>query len=240
MTVEETVERVRDRTFHLAVQTAGVSWEATCFYVARLLPSKRIIVATARHAIEFESGSTATWTVRRFSEDGACSGELTFETVHDEETKRPYRHYKHADVGFVVLPPPDYPSSGTLVPDDLEPLTVLEETRRVVIGTRVGWAGFPGIVGQHLGAPTLCYFDGVVSAFHAQGSRGVYLVDGHNSRGVSGGPVFHWRDEDHRPEVVGIVSGYGCADAELPGMCVFEPINPIIAFLKGQYSAKSQ
>jgi len=139
-----------------------------------------------------------------------------------------------------VLPPPDYSAQGELVAPQLEPIAVLHETRRITPGTRVGWTGFPGTVQRFLGRPELCYFEGVVSAFHAEGSRGLYLVDGHNSLGVSGGPVFHWLEEDRRPEIVGIVSGYDCADADLPGLCVFEPINPIIGFLKSQYGKGSR
>ena len=241
MTVEETIELVRQRTFHFSIQSAqGEAWSATCFYMARLVPSGRIIVATARHAIEFSGATTIDWVFRRFAEDGKCVGELKFTTNDSEEAKRPYRFYKLADVGFIVLPPRDYASQGELVPPGLEPLPVLHETRRITPGTRVGWAGFPATVQQYLGRPTLCYFEGTVSAFHASGSRGLYLVDGHNSRGVSGGPVFHWREDDRRPEIAGIVSAYGCADADLPGLCVFEPINPIIGFLVSQYGKGSK
>ena len=242
MTAEQTIEYVRERTFHMSVQTSiGKSWSATCFYVARLTPSNCIVVATARHAVEFdETTTTIDWIFRCFSEDGDCIGELKFTSDHSDGQKRPYSFYKLADVAFIVLPPPDYPSQGELVAPSLEPVVVLDETQRITPGTRVGWVGFPGTVQRFLGSPELCYFEGVVSAFHKQGSRILYLVDGHNSRGVSGGPVFHWRDHDRQPEIVGIVSRYGCGDAELPGFCIFEPINPVIAFVKSQYGKDSR
>lgn len=241
MTVEETIEFFRSRTFHLSVETTkGQSWSATCFYIARLLPSNRIVVATARHAVDFGGTTSIDWRFRRFSENGDCVGELRFTTDDSVEEKRPYRFNKLADVAFIVLPPPDCPSQGELIPQQLEPNPVLGETLRITPGTRVGWSGFPGTVERFLKRPVLCYYEGVVSAFHAMGNRGLYLVDGHNSRGVSGGPVFHWREKDRQPEIVSIVSGYGCGDTELPGLCIFEPINPIIGFLKSQYQRGSK
>jgi hypothetical protein len=239
MTPEATIDHLRERIFHMSVQTAeGAIWSATCFYIARLLPSNRIVVATAAHAVKFSETTKIDWVFRRFTGDGSCVAEMRFSTNDSEELKRPYRFYKLADVAFIVLPPPDYEAHGELIPTTLEPAMVLEQTKAITPGTRVGWMGFPGTVEAFLGAPQLCYYEGVVSAFHAKGSRGLYLVDGHNSRGVSGGPVFHWRDGDHQPQIVGIVSGYGCEDADLPGLCVFEPINPVIGFLKAQYGTE--
>ena len=71
----------------------------------------------------------------------------------------------------------------------------------------------------------------MVSATVDKDGKRLYIVDGHNSAGVSGGPVWCWNDERQRAEIVGVVSGYGDAGGDLPGFCVFEPINPVLGYL---------
>jgi hypothetical protein len=56
----------------------------------------------------------------------------------------------------------------------------------------------------------------------------IYIVDGHASKGVSGGPVWHWSTENNRAEIIGIVSEYRHLSNGMPGFCVFEPINSVL------------
>lgn len=203
--------------------------------IARLQPSNGIVVATAAHVLRFPKGAQVRWCVRSLAEDGSVLGESRFTVDEGKPESRPYRFYLHGDVGFCVLPPPEQESEGQLVKDDLTPLRVISEGQRLIQGTRVAWVGFPGRVEAHLGQPQLCYFEGVVSAFHADGSRGQYVVDGHNARGVSGGPVWHWPETGTGIEIAGIVAAYGLQESDMPGFCVFEPINPVVAFVKSLY-----
>jgi hypothetical protein len=88
-------------------------------------------------------------------------------------------------------------------------------------------------VEQALSRPQLCYFEGVISAHIMQPDRLLYIVDGHASPGVSGGPVWAWFDAVGSYAIVGIVSEYRhlFGHPELPGHCFFEPINPLMEFL---------
>jgi hypothetical protein len=239
MSPDEAVDEVRKRVFRVQRTHAGRTCVGTAFMIARLHPSDRIIVATARHLLKFPEDAKVTWCFQCLAEDGSVVGECRFASDETKPEERPYRFYKHADVGFCVLPPPEQESKGQLVHSDIKSLPVISEGHRLAQGTRIAWAGFPLTVEKLLGQPQLCYFEGVVSAFHAEGSRGRYIVDGHNARGVSGGPVWHWPDSGTGIEVAGIVAAYGLQQSDMPGFCVFEPINPVVAFVKSQYKGQS-
>lgn len=80
--------------------------------------------------------------------------------------------------------------------------------------------------------PHLCYFEGVVSAMvDADNEKQIYVIVGHVTRGVSGGPMWHWDDIKKRWEICGIASQYQPFTDGMPGFCIFEPINPVIGFL---------
>lgn len=238
MSPEEAVEEVRKRTFYVETTWPGGGGCGTAFMIARLQPSNRIISATAGHVLRFPEEAHVDWCVQSLAEDGNVLGECRFKVNEAKPESRPHRTYKHGDVGFCVLPPPDQESEGQLVKDDLTPLRVIPENHRLAQGTRVAWAGFPLNVQKFAGQPKLCYFEGVVSAFHAVGDRGKYIVDGHNARGVSGGPVWHWPENGAGIEIAGIVAAYGLQESDMPGFCVFEPINPVVAYVKSQYKGK--
>ncbi|MCH8343746.1 MAG: hypothetical protein IH983_07140 [Planctomycetes bacterium] len=232
--VEDAIETIRGRVFRIQTIWPGGGRVGTAFYIADCVPSGNILIATARHLLEFPEGVTVRWLIERFDENGQCLGELHFKHDDSQVESRPYRYYKHADVGYCVFPRSSE-RAGQLVPPNLKALRVMHESLRLTPGTRVGWAGFPGQVEQYFRRPLICCFAGTVSAWYAEGSRGLYIVDGHNARGVSGGPVWHYPEDRPAPEVAGIVSGYGLGEQDMPGFCVFEPINPIISFLKANY-----
>ena len=234
MPLAHPVNEVRKRVFRVQTSWNGLVRVGTAFMIARLAPSRRIIVATAKHVLDFPADARVDWRFECFAEDGTVIGECRFATDESNEAARPHRSYKLADIGFCVLPPPEQTSEGQLVQDDLEPLRTIPETDGVLQGTRVGWVGFPGQVEGFLRCPKLCYFEGVVSAFHRVGGRWKYIVDGHNAPGVSGGPMWCWPADGTEVVVAGIVSGYGQDHQGMPGFCFFEAINPIIAYVKSQ------
>lgn len=113
-----------------------------------------------------------------------------------------------------------------------------------LVGTRIAWAGYPGIAEQLLAEKQLCYYEGQISATINRPNP-LYLVDGHVSHGVSGGPVWS-ASVAHRTEpdtvfaedlddlsygIIGVVSAYQ-GDIPVPGLCIFTPLNPLVAFIK--------
>ena len=106
-------------------------------------------------------------------------------------------------------------------------------------GTRVAWAGFPAHANSSLGHPVLCYYEGVVSAvIDEKDHPPLYLLDGHNTWGVSGGPVWAWNEGRKRTELIGIIVNYlSCADEEvrLPGHVTAVAIHPILMYFTAKY-----
>lgn len=234
MTPEAAVELVRQRVFRIQTEWPGGGWTGTAFYFADTTRSEKVVLATARHVVEFPAHAKIRWAVERFDESGHRLGRLSCEHDESDPASRPHRYYKHSDVAFCMFPRTSE-TDGHLVEPGLTPLLTTPDDLRLTPATHVEWAGFPSDVESRLGRPTLCCFRGMVSAFHCEGSRGLYIVDGHAAPGVSGGPVWHYPEEREAPEVVGIVSQYWFGEPGLPGMCAFEPINPIITFLRTNY-----
>ena len=105
--------------------------------------------------------------------------------------------------------------------------------------SRLAWAGFPGAIERRLGHPQLCCFSGIIcSMIHGEGRRKRYILDGHVTKGVSGGPVWHWSEERDRLEVVGIISCVPAVTDGRPGYLFVEPINPVMLYLE-DWRAKS-
>ena len=56
---------------------------------------------------------------------------------------------------------------------------------------------------------------------HGEGKRKRYIVDGHATHGVSGGPVWHYNAEHDRAEVIGMIvgapKGFEADDKYAPG-----------------------
>ncbi len=237
---EEALGEIRKRTFRVQAAWLGGARSGTAFMIARLQPSNRIVVATAKHMLEFPDDEQVEWCYQSLSRDGDVLGYCRFQCDEAQPESRPHQHYRFADVGFCVLPPTELRSEGELVPDDLQALPAIPKTHALLPGTRVAWAGFPSQVEAFLQRPQLCYFEGPVSTLYTKGSRGIYIVDGHNARGVSGGPVWHWPEGAATIEIAGLVSGYGLGEQDMLGFCVFEPINPVIAFVKSQYRGRKR
>jgi hypothetical protein len=106
-------------------------------------------------------------------------------------------------------------------------------------GTRVAWAGFPSHVESGLGHPSMCYYEGVISAvIDEKGQPPLYLLDGHNSYGVSGGPVWTWSDDLKRAELIGIIVNYTSSPNQqisLPGHVSAVAIHPIMMYFRANY-----
>jgi hypothetical protein len=133
------------------------------------------------------------------------------------------------DVGLIRLPD-DAQNAIGLGPDENTPKFIPLEMGSSE-GTVVYWCGFPGVVEKYLGRSHLCLFRGVVCSMIDGPDRPRYLIDGHITRGVSGGPMWTWSKTREQTEYVGLVSGYGLIDGTMPGFCVMEPINNVLGYM---------
>ncbi len=109
---EEAIGEIRKRTFRVHTTSSGETRVGTAFMIARLQPSNRIVIATARHLLEFPSDAQVAWCFQCLGADGGVIGECHFTCDEAESESRPYRFYKYADVGFCVLPPPEQEDEG--------------------------------------------------------------------------------------------------------------------------------
>lgn len=210
----------------------------TGFSIGRLVPSARLVLATAGHVIDFPPNEPVKWHVQQFDDNGVMERQISFTTQETAENELWYSRHNEIDIGFIAIPPEDENSVQFIRAWDRS-LPVIDVNQRIDAGGRVGWAGFPGQVEDFLEHPRLCYFEGVVSAFSKRGGVPTYVVDGHCAPGVSGGPVWHWPGDGENIEIVGVVSAYGSSDAMIPGFCVFVAINPLIAYLQTTYSPEN-
>ena len=229
-----------DRSFDLiapSIFRVETRWEnkvasATAFVLGKYRDTGKLILATAKHVLDFADDDVVSWLLQQFSPNGDVEREVTFKTQKTRMGDVPYRAHKLLDVGIVSLPTLANNNKPMARPDE-QPVQVVNKMTGVSTGTRVAWAGFPAIVESALGFPQLCYYEGVISAMVDRAGKMLYIVDGHNAPGVSGGPVWWWSHENDRLEVAGIVSGYLPVGQDLPGYCIFEPINPLVHYLDG-------
>lgn len=241
----EAFRSVCPRIFRVEAAHGAGRATATAFAFARLLESNRLVLATAGHVLnDVPPDNPVEWRFQQFDEDGGLERQVTV-TTREDDVHRPYAFYKLADIGYFILPANDDTGAPLARPNE-QPLPVIDVGRRIKEGGRVAWAGFPSQVEHFCKRPQLCYFEGVVSAFcprpDAPG-HAAYVVDGHAAHGVSGGPMWHWPEDDGRIEIVGIVSSFRGSPAQadspvIPGFCVFEPINPLIARIEAMFNSK--
>jgi hypothetical protein len=205
---------------------------ATGFVVAVYRDTRRLVIATAKHVLDVPDDRNVKWRFDQFDETGNLARSVQFATNRSTKGAVPYRTHNDIDVGIFVLPTLGSDKTVLARPDE-SPVRVVGDLDGVAPSTRVAWAGFPGVVEMAIGYPQLCYFEGVVSAQVDRPGKRFYVVDGHVSHGVSGGPVWHWNEEKDRLEVVGLVSSYHTTPAGdgIPGFCFFEPINSVVGYL---------
>lgn len=217
----EAFDRVSRSLFRIEWNSATGSDWGTGFAIARLQTSKQLILATAKHVVEVALNEPAEWLVQQYDAQSNVARQIRFDTTPADTPSLVRVHIK-MDLGSLVVPKAGK-NGVQFSPNDEEPLCTMPEKFHLTPGTRVGWAGFPSIVHDLLSHHQPCYCEGVVAAAVYEPSRRLYVVDGHNTWGISGGPVWHWSDERDRLEIVAVVSSYK-PGGELPGFCVFAPL----------------
>ena len=120
-------------------------------------------------------------------------------------------------------------------------LPLIDDRKGMETGTHVAWAGFPANVQSYLGFPQICYYEGVVAAMiNKKGYPPLYLLDGHNTAGVSGSPVWAYSDDSSRVELIAIIGSYlSDAQKKFPGFVCATPIHPLIRYMKSLNSKRS-
>ena len=208
----------------------------------------KAMVATAGHLLKGPHEGSVEWTVERSDFLGGTPKKVTF-TISPENPEGPKAFYYYSD--------PRLDIGGMFVDadcDDGRPFLHLDQSGRpaepvlplidprkgVTEGTRVAWAGFPQTVQKQLGFPQLCYYEGVVAAMiDTKAHPPLYLLDGHNSPGVSGAPIWAYNDERSSVELVAVIVGYlSEAQRIFPGFVCATPIHPLIRYMQSLKSAR--
>ena len=137
------------------------------------------------------------------------------------------------DDGAPFLGPNEHaPNAGIAVGVPLMPRELL-----IGEGTRVAWAGYPEVARDLLGDDILCYYEGVVAHTRDDPQVPLYLLDGHNDHGVSGGPVWWWNEQTRRIELVGIITRY--CQKSLSGFTIATAINPLRVVIEDVWMRKT-
>ncbi|MBI2167082.1 MAG: hypothetical protein HYU34_02420 [Candidatus Omnitrophica bacterium] len=204
---------------------------ASGFSVAILEKQRKLVLATAKHVLDIPKDKIISWKVEQYSDDAKMRRKIEFQTLGRKGEDAHLETHNDNDVGIIVLPAKKSDGSFFIRRDE-KLVNLIDDAELEGPGSPVGWAGYSGKVEALSKEPHLAVFNGIVSTLLNKKDKHLYLVDGHIARGVSGGPLWHFSDKRKRYEVIGIASGFGNLDDELPGFCIFEPINHVIFRLK--------
>ena len=214
---------------------ATVHATGTGVVVGRYRDCGHLMVATARHVINaIPVDRAVTWNLLQQLDD----------TGEGDRRLRPYMfadncihatRHNTLDIAVIQIPAKAFPDADPHA--DLYNTTVRTIDPGMGIGTGgpVAWAGFPLTVEQALGHPQLLVHTGIVAAMiHGEGKRQLYIVDGHATGGVSGGPVWHYSEDRERAEVIGMIvsAPNNYRKGDLPGYVFVEPMGPVMLELE--------
>lgn len=216
--------------FKVTATSSAGTFSATGFVVAKYKKADKLgfVLATAGHTFrKLPANENIYWVVQKFDWKGSKIEEITFGSNLEAVGNSPIRVHLELDIALLFIPN---------IKSEVKLLRIINPSYGIQPGGKVGWAGFPTFVKEKTETPHPCYFEGVVSAVvdkvEKEGKL-FYLVDGHGGKGVSGGPLWCWNDEQSTYEVIGICRQYlKSQDKATPGLVVFESINPIIKYLK--------
>ncbi len=204
----------------------------TAFVLCIYKKASQFVIATAGHVIDVDEPARTEWL---FAESDARLDPVrkaSFVVSHDETRAKLFHRHKHTDVGILVVPGTVSRDGKLFVRDDERPLPLIDHSLAVSTGTRVAWAGYASAVESFFHTPCLCYFEGSISLLVDRPDAIYYIIDGHNTAGISGGPVWHWSEDRQRFEVVAIISAYASGVDGLPGFVIAEPIHQVTGFLR--------
>ncbi len=203
-------------------------------------------IATAKHVVEVPVGQEAVYTVSRIAPDYTVR-QASFKNAPSKDGAGPralwYIGKGGLDSGALIAPARFDDGAPFLTQGECDqcegtPVGVALLPRKLFLGegTRVAWAGFPEVACRLFDKWALCYYEGVVSHAFNDKVNPRYLLDGHNDRGVSGGPVWWWNDRTKRAEMVGVITHY--CRVSLSGFAVATAINPFCVMLENVWKLK--
>ncbi len=146
----------------------------------------------------------------------------------------------HSDASYdgALFAFPSVSEDGSPFIDEAEQTPKLFDPRKIHdVGAPIAWAGYPALARDLVGHQQVCYYEGRISATINRAIP-LYLADGHVSYGVSGGPV--WSADDGAEfayGLIGLVTSYQ-GETDVPGLCVFTPLNPLAAYLRESQRAE--
>lgn len=227
---DESIQEICKSLYRIKATCSLGSFIGTGFIVANYKESKKgdfkFVLATAKHLVEkLPNHETIYWNIERYDLRGNKVEEINFKSNSETTGKTPYSFHNDYDIAVVFVPNQSENHS--------QPLRTIDPNILIEPGTKVGWAGFPLFAERKTLRTHPCYFEGVVSTTVELSPKLFYLVDGHGGKGVSGGPIWHWNEEESNYEIIGLCSQYLFAEAKgLPGLVAFESINHILVYLK--------
>jgi len=211
-------DEISTHIFRVEVETPdGKRWSGTAFTIAKMVTTNKLILATAKHVIDVPDQGVTWWTLTQYDSNAKVTRTVKFGSDKDKFGSRPYDKHKELDIGYLIAPSVDGNGGKAFATNEERPPTLTNVWQSLSTGTRVAWAGFPGLVEASLGFPHLCYFEGCISAMVDTATKRSYIVDGHNMSGVSGGPVFSVDPETDKMIVVGVVRF--CLTDQMFGAC---------------------
>lgn len=255
------------RFFHERVQRSLVFIEHRCLKTNTIVSGTGSVIAfqgnsidgwlplilTAGHVIRNQSNAESEFRLSRYSwaDPSNPSTRCAVFQTGGTDPRSPCRNFYKGpghdviDIGFILGPlncedgKPffEFDENAVAVPNQILP--IVQDSNYTAEGTPVAWAGYPGVASDIAKRPQPCYFQGYVSALILQPNSQLYLLDGHNTFGVSGGPVWAYCPEAKEPRVIGAVSSYRYvgANPEIPGFVHAVPIQVLTGYLAKHWGA---
>ncbi|MEW6249253.1 MAG: hypothetical protein AB1716_01285 [Planctomycetota bacterium] len=204
-------------------------------------------IVTAKHVIEVPVGQEALYSLSRIG-PGHNVRQATFRRRSGDTGAGPrafwYVGKGGLDIGAVIAPARCDDGTPFLANSEFDPsagimVGVPLFPRELFLGegTRVAWAGYPEVAYKVFAQWSLCYYEGVVAHAFNDREYPLYLLDGHNDHGVSGGPVWWWSDKAQRVELVGVITHY--CQASLSGFAIATAINPFCVMLESLWKPRA-
>lgn len=205
-------------------------------------------ILTAKHLIEVPIGATATYRIVRFPNGSRPGRQASFTYANSGMVAGPRAFWwvgvHPQDFGAIIAPEFDDSGQPFLDPNEFPKGGIGESnialSAKVFLagaGTRVAWAGYSAVAADIFGEPVPCYYEGVVAYVHNQVNSPIYLLDGHNTFGVSGGPAWWWNEVTNRVELFAIITQYhptspsSKKSISLPGFTIATPVNHFMSLL---------
>lgn len=235
--VRKNVVLVEVHATHLSTGSRGTGTIFAC--VANEHHGRMPFILTAAHVVKHPERTSAVYRIFRAGQE---TGERCLSFEHDGTTNDGPRVLwnldPRVDLGAIIAPASYKDGTSFFLPDEfdgkemLAGLPMMPRNLLLGEGTRVAWAGYPSAASDVLGEPVLCYYEGVVAHVRNDRDAPVYLLDGHNDCGVSGGPVWRWCEDFNRVELVGVITAYCHSRASLSGFVLAIAVNPFVAMFE--------